>query len=188
MASSNSCSVVPLEWREHWKQIPQSHMVVLEVGGHQWACHCQKWHVLSASTMLRLLALPWVHYPKWVLHFIHFPGLRHSASLVLCNGTDNYWLWALCPSQVKATQATWSWVRHSPRWAIHLMDLSSYNHSVCWLHQRAKSLLCLCLLEGADIRLLPSWLMWTVHEHRQSRLQICSMLGAWWEMSSLGPR
>ena len=61
---------------------------VLALYGPHWVCHSLRRCVLSGSTLLRLQGTLQGHCPKWALCFVHFPGLSHSGSQVLCKGTD----------------------------------------------------------------------------------------------------
>ena len=79
---------------------------VLILDGPHWVCHSSRLHVLPGSTLLRLQGVPWGHYPKWALRFVHFPGLNCTGSWVFHAGTDPDGLCILSPSQVQATEAT----------------------------------------------------------------------------------
>ena len=166
----------------HPRLLPQSPKV----------CSVQRWQVLFESTLLRLPSAPWAHYPKWGLSFMHLPDLSHSGSWVLFKGTDNYWLCSLCPPQVKAIQMTWWWARYCPRCAMqlmHLMHLSSNSHSALLDAPEGN-------VFGVPMSPAGSWAQtvtfpayvntpWTLEVKVR---KLSSLLGACWEISSLGPR
>ena len=101
-----TCSVVLLAWRD-----TANKMSLACVGSacSVWTTlvwHSPRWHVLLGSALLRLHSdLQW-HCPRWALHLLPFPGLSHSGSWVLCKGSDLVGVCVLCPSQVRAAQAT----------------------------------------------------------------------------------
>ena len=79
---------------------------VLAVDGPHCVCNSPMQHVFPGSTLLRVHSDLQRHCPKWALHIMHFPGLSHSDSQVLCKSTHPDGLGVLCHSQVQATQAT----------------------------------------------------------------------------------
>ena len=96
-----TCSVVLWGGRDaankyHWRV-----WGVFAVYGPHWICPNSRQHVLLRSTLLRLQGALQGHCPKWAMYFMRFPGLNHSSSLVLCEGTNSVaWACFLCPSQV----------------------------------------------------------------------------------------
>ena len=60
---------------------------LLAVYGPHWVCPSSQQCVLSGSTLLRMQGTLQGHCPTQALHFMHFPGLSHSGSRVLCKGT-----------------------------------------------------------------------------------------------------
>ena len=74
---------------------------VLTTLGLAWLMAC----VLSQSTLLRLQVALQGNCLKWALCFMHFPGLTRSGARVLCKDRLG-WACVLCPSQVRAVQAT----------------------------------------------------------------------------------
>ena len=101
-----TCSVVLWEGRDTANKYRLHVWKVLAVYGSYWVCYSPRWHVLSGSTLLRLQGALQGYCPKWVLHFMHFPGLSGSHSQVLCKGTDPDGMWVLCPSQAWTAQET----------------------------------------------------------------------------------
>ena len=100
--------------------------------------------MLSGSTLLRVHGTLQGHYPKWALHFVHFPDLScsDSVSQVLHKGTDSVG-WAFC-ALPKSEQRRWlcAWWAHCPRWAVHLNHLPSPGCSVSRCATRAPSQVC----------------------------------------------
>ena len=85
-----------------------------------WVCHSPRQHVLPGSRLISLQGALQGHCAKWALRFMHFPGLSRSGSQVLHKGTDPDRLCVLCPSQVRAAQATGCSLGHasnSPAWS-----------------------------------------------------------------------
>ena len=80
---------------------------VLAVYGPHWVCPSSLWRVLSRSTLLRLQVALQGYCLKWTLHFMHFPGLScsGSSSWVITRAQTQLGM-CLCPSQVRAAQAT----------------------------------------------------------------------------------
>ena len=142
---------------------------VLTVDGPHWVCHSPMWHVFPRSTQFSLQSALQEHCPKWALRFVHFSGLSHSGSQVLCKGTDPDGLWVLPPSQVQDAQVTgclvstlsqvdhWS---YAPPWSQTLSFLG-----VPWRHSTRCAVY---LLWGADLRLWHSWQMWTIQDTRNT--------------------
>ena len=163
-----------------WKQIPLGYVGVLVVDEPHWACHWQMWHVLSVSILLSFPVATWWHCPKWVLCFMHFPGLRQSGTQVLGKGTDHDWLCALCSPQLQNLR--WLCGRQQATVPVGPCIL---RHSLVSVIQfpscaRGYSLRCaMCFLRVADPRLLWSWPMLTVHELRNSSLATVNQLRAW---------
>ena len=99
----------------------------------------------SLSINCRVLAcISWVHTaqgpgwsqghcPKWALRIMHFPGLGHSGSQLLCKSTDPDGLGILCCSQVQATQATRCLANALSQVAC-FMHLPGPSCSVSWVH------------------------------------------------------
>ena len=52
--------------------------------GPHWVCHSPRWHILPGSELLRLPGALQGHFAVLALHFVHFPGLSHSGSQMLC--------------------------------------------------------------------------------------------------------
>ena len=82
-----TCSVVLWGGRDiankhHWHVLG-----VFTVYGPHWVCPSSRWRVLPGSTLLRLQGALQEHCPRQALCFLHFPGLSHSGSRVLCKGT-----------------------------------------------------------------------------------------------------
>ena len=101
-----TCSVVLWGGRDiankhHWHVLG-----VFTVYGPHWVCPSSRWRVLPGSTLLRLQGALQEHCPRQALCFLHFPGLSHSGSRVLHKGTDSVGPAFLCPSLVRAAQAT----------------------------------------------------------------------------------
>ena len=61
--------------------------------------------------------------PKQALRFVHFPGLGHSGSQVLCKGTDlvGHVFCAFLRSQYLRQPGVWR--AQCPRWTVHLNHL-----------------------------------------------------------------
>ena len=62
---------------------------VLAVYGPHCICPSSRRRVLPGSTVLRLEGALQGHCPKRALSFVHFPGLSHSGSQVICKRTDS---------------------------------------------------------------------------------------------------
>ena len=111
---------------------------------------------------------------KWALVCVHFPSLSHS-SLFL--GTPQMcrlaWACVLCPSQVRAAQATRCL---GSKWRVCLITcLVPGTRFPGW--QRGHCLRCAtCLFWGADLWLWPSWHMSTVQNPRKYWLATGSLL------------
>ena len=115
---------------------------VLTMDGPHWVCHSPRWHILPGSELLRLPGALQGHFAVLALHFVHFPGLSHSGSQMLCRDTDRDWLCILCPSQLCTVQGPGAWRAHCPRWAMHLIHLPGPGHSVSWVcHESTTSVL-----------------------------------------------
>ena len=95
----------------------------LTLYGPHWICPSSRWRVLPGFTLLRLQGAVQEHCPKWALHFLHFPGLSHSGSRVLCKGTYSVEC-AFC-ALPRSEQLRWpgSWQVHCPRWTTCLNHL-----------------------------------------------------------------
>ena len=62
---------------------------VLAVYGPHCICPSSRRRVRPGSTVLRLEGALQGHCPKRALSFVHFPGLSHSGSQVICKRTDS---------------------------------------------------------------------------------------------------
>ena len=115
-----TCSVVLWRGRDTANKHRWRVWGVLAVDGPHWVCHSPRQHVLPGSRLISLQGALQGHCAKWALRFMHFPGLSRSGSQVLHKGTDPDRLCVLCPSQVRAAQATGCSVGHasnSPAWS-----------------------------------------------------------------------
>ena len=148
--------------------------------------------VLPRSTLLRLQDALLGHCPKWALHFMHFPGLSHSDSQVLCKGTDQDWLCVLCPFPGTSSSGNQVLGKHtapggpcvlitSPVPATQFPELPGVlreHHLRC----------AVCLFWGADLRLQHSWQMSTVQDPEKTWLATGNLLTVWGKMPSLEPK
>ena len=115
-----TCSVVLWRGRDTANKHRWHVWGVLAVDGPHWVCHSPRQHVLPGSRPISLQGALQGHCAEWALRFVHFPGLSRSGSQVLHKGTDPDRLCVLCPSQVRAAQATGCSVGHasnSPAWS-----------------------------------------------------------------------
>ena len=93
------------------------------------------------------------------------------------------WACVLCPSQVRAAQATRCLASTlSPGGAVCLITSPVPATQFPRLAQQES-----CLW-GTDLWLQPSWLMSTVQDPRKTWLATGGLLAVWWRMPSLGPR
>ena len=69
----------------------------LTVNGPHWVCHSPRQCILLGSTLHRPQCTLQGHCLKWTVHFMHFPGLRLSGSLVLHRGSDPDGLFVFVP-------------------------------------------------------------------------------------------
>ena len=159
---------------------------VCTLDGPQWFCYSPRQCILPGSTLLRLQGALQGNYPKWTLCFVHFPGLIHSGSLVLCKGTDPDELCVLCPSQVQADQVTGCLAS-----TLSHVDHASYSPpqswplgfpGVLWEHSPRYAM---WLLWEAALRLWHSWHMSMLQDPRKTWLATGSLLTVWCEMLSL---
>ena len=162
----------------HWKQITLGYVGVLEVDLSHGACHWKMWHVLSGSTWLRLLIDIWGNCLTWALCFMHFPASHAIRCLARALTTIGYFflfcfVFFLLFTSLKSRVTGWR-VRHSPSWAVSLMQLSGLSHSVCCFCQSAYLRCAIHIL-----RVSRSWPMWTVFEPRNSSLATVNQLRAW---------
>ena len=120
---------------------------LLAVYGPHWVCPSSQRCVLCWSTLLRLHSTLQEHCPTQALHFLHFPGLSHSRSRVLCKGTTRLGVRFLpfpCPS----SSGNQVFGKRSPRWAMHL------NHLPCRHECTVSGVPCVSsgeLISGCDI-------------------------------------
>ena len=106
---------------------------VLSADEAHWACHSPRRCALPRSTLLSLQGALQGHCPPWTLHFMHFPGLSHSGSLVLRKGTDPDGLCVLCPSSIQAAQVTKCLVSALSQVSHVSYHLPDPDHSVSWV-------------------------------------------------------
>ena len=158
---------------EHWKQIPQGYVGVLEVDWSHWACHWQMWHVVPGSTLLSLLVIHEGTVPSGPIVSCTSQQIRHLGAL------QGHWLClALCCVLLPSpkSQVTGWRARPSPRWAVPLMQLghlcSPQPLSLLSVQEHTFSNVP-CLLRVTDHRLA----LWTVHEPRNSSLATVNQLG-----------
>ena len=120
-------------------------------------------HSLPSSKPLRFLGALQGHWPRWTVCFVPFPGPSCSGNWVLGECTIPSELCILCISPFLAT-----WF---PRCTM-----------------RAQSRSAMCILWGANLRLWPSYPMWTVQDPRKTWLATGNLCKVWQKLRSLGPR
>ena len=113
---------------------------VLTVYGPPQVCHSPRQCVLPGSTLLRLQGALQGHCPKWALTFLHFPGLGHCGSQLLCKGTDPVGhLFSSLPRSEQLRQPG-AWQVHCPRWAVQLNHFTGPGCLISWLcHEKTFS-------------------------------------------------
>ena len=196
---------------QRWRVLPRS--TLLRLPDAPWV-HCPKRALsfvhfpdLSCSGSQVLC----MEHPRWAVCFAPFPGPSHPGCSTRALSQLSPVFCALPRSELLRLSGTSH--RHRPRWAVHsasfpgpsltgirvlskctvpgaLMLLSGPSRSVSqvWCSVRAQFQVCHMILWGADLRLWPSWLMWTVQDPRRTRLAAGRLLTVRWEVWSLGPR
>ena len=104
---------------------------------------------------------------RWALHFMHFPGLSHLDSQVLCQGTDSagHVFCALPRSEL---------LRRPGAWRAHCLSKQSVlNPSpvptrFAGAPQEHLLKCAMCLLWGADLRLRPFWQLSAIQGPRKT--------------------
>ena len=122
-----TCSVVGKE--EHCKQTPLACVGSTCGGWTTLGVPQSMQNVSPMSILLRLQDALQVHCPKWALSFKHFPCLSCWGSRELHRDTDSDGLCVLCPSQVRAAQAT--------RYLASILSHISLSPSVSWLQSES---------------------------------------------------
>ena len=137
--------------------------------------------MLPGSTLLSLQGALQGHCPKQALHFMHFQGLSHSGSRVLCKDTDSVGCAFLCLSQGLSSSGD----QVFGEWTVSCGPCVLITSPVpaTWFPPCA-----VCLLWGADLRLQLSWQMSTIQDPRETWLATGSLLTVWWRMAVSGAR
>ena len=157
-----SCTVCPCSWRVHFPS--------LHCSGSRLLC----WELSKAGPGLPAL-------PRSKPLRFTFSGTPQRCRLG--------WACVLCPSQVRAAQATRCLVSAvSSGGRCILSPPRSQLLRIPGAQQECRLRWAVCLLWGADLQLRPSWQMSTAQDPRKTWLATGSLLAVWWRMPSLGLR